>query len=162
MYPTSLLYALHDGVEKLVPRAASSPCVFGDLLWCPRTATTRHIMRISFPPRCYFMHEGGYSLPFLPPSSGRGGVSTACTGPRASWRRARVPGYSTVYHTMVSVRLRRAGKFEGVSRSMFGTFGAQIAAPSSSRPNFSAGVPTRFPCSYLLRRFHLSGVSGDP
>ena len=48
------------------------------------------------------------------------------------------------------------GSLKGVSRSMFGTFGAQIAAPSSSRPNFAAGVPARCPHPFLPRRFHWS------
>ena len=51
---------------------------------------------------------------------------------------------------------------KGVSRSMFGTFGAQIASPSSSRPNFAAGVPAWCPRPFLAEISLVGGVSGEP
>ena len=148
-------YYMHYTVawEKSVPRATSSPRVFGDLVWCPRTATTCHIMRISFPPRRSFMHEGGYSLLFLRPLSGRGGASTACTGPRASWRRARVPSCSTVYHTTVSVRLRCAGKFEGGLPLNVWHLWCPNRRSVVFPPKFATSVPARCPRPFLPRRF---------
>ena len=52
--------------------------------------------------------------------------------------------------------------FKGVSRSMFGTFGAQIAAPSSARPKFTAGVPAQCPRPFLAEISLVGGVSGEP
>jgi hypothetical protein len=158
----SLFYGLHGCVGAIARCAASSPRVPGNLIRCPGAATTRHLMRISFGARCWFMLEAGYSPRF--PRAFFGLRGHMCSHAQRAQRRvggvpagSRLSEYSTVYHTTVPVRLRRAVDLLVVSRPNFGHFWGPNRRSGVLPPKFwHRRTRSVFTPRFLDRRFHVS------